>query len=65
MKIEMPLMVPSITPFCSEVIISGRPIGTAVAPRAAMRARSAGVALTRNFSPLKSSMLRNGFLAPK
>ena len=56
-------MVPSITPFCSEVIISARPIGTAVAPNACMRARSAGVALTRSFLPLKSASLRIGFLA--
>src|SRR6266850_495052 len=30
-------MVPSITPLCSEVIISARPIGTAVAPNARLR----------------------------
>ena len=62
---DMPLIVPSITPFCSDVIISGSPIGTAVAPSAAMRARSAGVALTRSFMPLKSSSVRSGFLTPK
>ena len=50
-KIEVPLMVPSMTPRCSEGSTSLSGIGTAVAPSRFIFSRSIAVALTRSFLP--------------
>ena len=62
-KIAVPLMVPSITPRCSEGITSLSGSGTAVAPSRRIFSRSIAVALTRSFLPLKSDSRRIAFLA--
>ncbi len=56
------LCVPSMTPCWRPGMTSDRSIGTAEAPNWRILARSAAVALTRSFLPLKSSSLRIGCL---